>query len=95
MTTETEPFENHVFAADKDWPLQQAVDEYKLLGYVTPISGDATTIANDPTPPAPVPAQLNPECRAGKCGNCNGAALHEYTDEFVNCECSCHRRFSD
>jgi hypothetical protein len=30
---------------------------------------------------------LCPECRVGKCGNCDGTALDETTDEIVGCGC--------
>lgn len=28
-----------------------------------------------------------PECAVGKCGNCDGSALHPTRDEIVHCEC--------
>lgn len=33
---------------------------------------------------------LNPECRDGKCRNCDGDALDETADEIVQCEHQCH-----
>jgi hypothetical protein len=33
---------------------------------------------------------MNPECRVGKCGNCNGQALDMDLDEFVECQHHCH-----
>lgn len=32
-------------------------------------------------------ANICPECRSGKCRNCDGVALNRETDEFVPCEC--------
>lgn len=32
----------------------------------------------------------NPECQAGKHGNCNGQELDPDIDEFTDCSCVCH-----
>jgi hypothetical protein len=36
-----------------------------------------------------------PECKAGKCGNCDGTALDLDRDEIVECICDTHSHERD
>ena len=58
-----------------------------LQAGVSPGHPGAEHFLPDPGSVAPTPV-VCPECRDGKCQNCDGRALHPVTDLIVTCDCT-------
>lgn len=56
-----------------------------------PMATSREPLPHDRMAPAHRPAlAVSPDCEAGKCRPCAGAALDERTDEIIACEHECH-----